>query len=138
MKKIAILFGCLLMILCLTGCNDNRYVKSVTYEEVTKMIEEKQSFILEVMSQDCSACKDFSPKLSEVTKEYEVTVYQLDIKNISSEDWSNFSDAYSVSSTPTTMFFTEGKEITVASRIDGSVSKDKIIAKFKAMDYIKE
>lgn len=138
MKKVIMLASSLLVLLCFTGCSNNQYIKNVNYEELTNMIEDNQSFILEVMSTDCSACQDFKPKLNEVTEEYKITVYSINIQDISSEDWTDFKSKYSVSSTPTTMFFTEGKEITVATRIEGSVSKDKIISKFKAMGYIIE
>lgn len=137
MKKIMTIIGCFVLISLLTGCGNSQYIKPINYSELKEKMEQNESFILEVMSTTCSACEDFKPKLESVVNEYKVTVYQLNTHDMSDEDWEEFSTTYSVTSTPTTMFITEGKEISVATRIDGSVSKDKIISKMKAMDYIK-
>lgn len=136
LKKIGLALGVLLLCFCFTGCSDKQYVKEISYSDFKKMIEEKQTFILEVMSSECSACKDFDPKIKEVANENKVTVHQLNIKKMSNEEWLEFSKNYSVSATPTTVFYTEGKEETVATRINGSVSKDKIVSKFQSMGYI--
>lgn len=138
MKKIITMIGSFLMICLLTGCGNNQYIKQLSYSEFKEKVEGNESFILEVMSSTCSACEDFKPKLESVVNEYKITVYQLNTHNLSDEEWEEFSNFYSVTSTPTTMFMTEGKEISVATRIDGSVSKSKIISKMKAMGYIKE
>ena len=138
LKKIGLVLGATLLCFCFTGCSNNEYIKEISYSDFKKMIDEKQSFILEVMRTDCSACKDFDPKIKEASNENKVTVHQLNIKKMSNEEWLEFSKIYSISATPTTVFYTEGKEETVATRINGSVSKDKIISKFKSMGYIEK
>ena len=67
MKNIFKVSLMLLVIFLLSGCS-NKYLKEISYNEYNKLIENKESFILEVMSAECSACKNFKPKLEEVTK----------------------------------------------------------------------
>jgi membrane-associated protease RseP (regulator of RpoE activity) len=43
-----------------------------------------------------------------------------------------------ISGTPTVLFYNDGVEKTVSSRINGSVSVDKIISKFKANNFLDE
>ncbi len=138
MKKIFACITILLASLCLTGCGGSKYIQEIDLKTLNEKVENKESFVLEVMRTSCSACQDFAPKLEEVTSKYEVTVYQINTEHLSEEDFNTFKDAYSVSSTPTVVFFTEGQELTVGTRIVGSVSKDKLISQLKFMGYIQE
>jgi len=132
MKKLKI---CLLLvsIFLLTGCSKG-FVKEISYDEYKKLIDSKETFILEVMREDCSACVSFKPKLESVANEYEVEVKVLNTDTLSEEEL----DSFGISGTPTVIFYIDGKEETTASRINGSVSTDKIISKFKASGFIKE
>lgn len=136
MKKIMMILVLLIACISLTGCGENAYIKEITLDEFNQKLENKETFILEVMSTTCSACKDFAPKLEEVTNKYKVTVYQLNTHNMSDEDYTSFSERYIVKSTPTLLFFNDGQELTVATRIVGSVSKDKVINQFKNLGFI--
>lgn len=132
MKKLKI--GLLLIcILCLTACSKS-YLKEISYDEYKKLIENKETFILEVMREDCSACQSFKPKLESVAKEYKIEVKTISTDNLSDEEL----DEFAISGTPTVIFYIDGEEQTTASRINGSVSKDKIISKFKASGFIEE
>ena len=138
MKRKLFVFLMLCGALILTGCGKPDNLKSLSYSAFQKKIESKETFIVEVMSDDCTACKNFEPKIEEVVKEYNITVYQLNIHTMSDEDYQKFASDFSITGTPTTMFITNGEEQSVAHRIDGNVSKDKIISKMKAMGYISE
>lgn len=132
MKKLKI---CLLLvsIFLLTGCS-NGFVKEISYDEYKDLINSKETFILEVMREDCSACVSFKPKLESVANEYEIEVKVLNTDTLSDEEL----DSFGISGTPTVIFYIDGEEVTTASRITGSVSTDKIISKFKASGFIKE
>jgi len=136
MKKIFKLSFMLLIVFLLSGCS-NKYLKEISYDEYKKLIENKESFILEVMSTDCSACKNFEPKLKEVTEEYKIEVKYINTSKLSKEETNRLYKKTGITGTPTIIFYTNGKEETKSSRINGSVSKDKIISKFKANDIIK-
>lgn len=136
MKRLFKVSLMLLVIFLLSGCQ-NKYLKEINYDEYKELIENKETFILEVMSTDCSACKNFKPKLKEVTEEYKVEVKYINLDKLSEEDYKNLFTETGISGTPTIIFYQEGIEETKASRINGSVSKDKIISKFKANNIIK-
>lgn len=123
-------------VLLLSGCGNNN-LKSLSYKELNKKMENGDTFFFEVVQDGCSHCANFTPKLKEVLNEYDVIGYQLNITNLSSEDYDAFYSKFGISSTPTTVFITNGEESSVLQRIDGNVSKDKIIAKLKSNNYIK-
>lgn len=132
MKKLKI--GLLLVsIFLLTGCSKS-FIKEISYDEYKDLIDSKETFILEVMREDCSACVSFKPKLESVANKYEIEVKVLNTDNLSDEEL----DSFGISGTPTVIFYIDGEEVTTASRINGSVSTDKIISKFKASGFIKE
>lgn len=107
---------------------DNKeYFISLNYEELNNKIENKDSFMLCVSSTTCSHCAQFKPKLKEIANDYKVELYYTDVDLYSEEDNKEFSDTYKITGTPTTLIFIDGKEVSVMSRIEGDVSKDKII-----------
>ena len=128
LKFILVLVGVLLI----TGCSKSN-IKEISYNEYKNLIDNKETFILEVMREDCINCKNFKPKLNEVAKEYNIEVKAISTDNLSDEEL----DVFGISGTPTVIFYKDGKEETTAARIVGDTSKDKIIAKFKASGFIK-
>ena len=138
MKKFiyfSILCICLLLI---TGCGGNKYLKEISYKEYKNLIKNKETFILEIMRTDCSACKDFKPKLTDVVNDYKIEVKYINTDHLSKKEIDKLYDDTGISGTPTVIFYTKGTEETVSSRINGSVSEEKIISKFKAAGYISE
>ena len=132
MKKLACLLAVILVLL-VSGCSKS-YLHEISYDEYKKLIEDKETFILEVMSSECSACKEFRPKLEDVTSTYQVEVKYINLDKLTSDQMGELG----VSSTPTVIFYIDGEEETTAARIVGSVKKDKIISKFKASGFIDE
>ena len=136
MKKIFKVSFMLLVIFLLSGCS-NKYLKEISYDEYKNLIKNKESFVLEIMSTNCSACINFKPKLEEVTKEYKVEVKYINTEKLSEKETKELYKEAGISGTPTVIFYKDGKEETKSSRINGSVSKDRIISKFKANSIIK-
>lgn len=137
MKKVFKFSFLCLLILFISGCEKN-YMKEISYSEYEKLIEDKETFILEVMKTDCSACINFEPKIKAVANEYKLEIKYINIANLSDEEHDALTKKTGVSATPTVIFYNDGEEKTVASRINGSVSKEKIITKFKANGFIAE
>lgn len=127
-KYILVLVG----VLFITGCSKSN-IKEISYNEYKNLIDNKETFILEVMREDCINCKNFKPKLNEVAKKYNINVKSISTDNLSDEEL----DVFGISGTPTVIFYKDGKEETTAARIVGDTSKDKIITKFKASGFIK-
>lgn len=137
MKKLFKFGFILVIIILLTGCEKN-YMKEISYDEYKKLIENKENFILEIMRTDCSACISFKPKITQVAKDYQIEIKYINTDHLSKDEYDKLFDDTGISGTPTVIFYHDGIEKTVASRINGSVSVDKIISKFKANGFIEE
>ncbi len=139
MKKLKGIIICMIGIFLITGCSSESGGRfdSISYQDYRKMIENKESFVLEVMSSDCTHCKNLKPKLQKVIKDYGVVVKVMNLEALSSEDYKAFTKEIGTQSTPTIIFYQEGYETSVATRILGDVSSEKIIQKFQDNGIIK-
>ena len=131
--KILVITMCIFFI---TGCG-NKSIKEITYKELTKSLENKETFILEVVQDGCSNCESYTPKFEKILKKYNLSAKQINLKKLSEEDNNSFSNMYNVSGTPTVIFIDKGEEISITRRIVGDVSEDKTISKLKVAGYIK-
>lgn len=113
-------------------------MKEISYSEYESLIDQKETFILEIMKTDCSACISFEPKIKAVAEEYKIEIKYINTTNLSDDEYDKLFNGTGISGTPTVIFYNEGVEKTIASRINGNVSKDKIISKFKANGFIEE
>ena len=132
---ILVLFLALFVTACSTG-NKNHLV-SLSYKEFNEKLENKDTFFVEVVQDGCSHCANFTPKLKSVLEDYDVVGYQLNLTDISDEDYSKFYSKFGISSTPTIFFVTNGEETSILERVVGNVSDDKVISKLQANGYIK-
>ena len=135
MKRILKLFSLLVVILLFSGCSSN--IKEITYSELEAKLENKESFILEIVQNGCSNCTNFSPKFNEILGEYEIEAFSINLSNITQEENKKLNNLYNVSGTPAVIFIEKGKEPSISRRIVGDVSKDKIKSKLKIAGYIK-
>ena len=119
------------------GCSSSSNIKEISLNEFNKKIENKENFVLYVGNEGCHNCVSYEPKLKEVLKEYNLTIYKLDNSKLSEDEFNKLNEKFSVSGTPTIMFITKGNEETTLNRIVGDTSKEKTIEKFKVNGYIK-
>ncbi len=126
-----------LVLFMITGCTKS-YMKEISYKEYHKLLDNKETFVLEIMRTDCSACIDFKPKITEFANEYKIEIKYINTDHLSDKDKDKLFDETGISGTPTVIFYNKGEETTKATRIGGSVSKTKIISKFKASGFLKE
>ena len=135
MKKI--LFSLIGVLFLLTGCGSNK-LHEITYDElVTKVKENKETFVLYVGSKTCSHCAEFKPKLEEVIDKYKLDVYYIDLANLSTSKYKAVMDKINSEGTPTTVYIVDGKTED-DPRIVGARDKETIIEFFKEIGYIKE
>lgn len=121
----------------------NFYNKSRLYEldvnDVVEKIKNKDSFILCISATYCIHCKDYKPKLEEISKEYKLNIYYINFDKYSSNEQDLFRDYISFDGgTPVTLFIRNGFEETTVNRINGNVSKDKIISKLESNGFIQK
>ncbi len=120
----------------------NYFNRSRLYEldvnTVIEKINNKDSFILCISATYCEHCKEYKPKLEDISKKYELDIYYIDFDKYSENEQQLFRNYISFDgSTPVTLFIKNGEEETTVNRINGNVSKDKIISKFKSNGFIK-
>lgn len=109
----------------LTGCSNNNVITDIEYSKLEELIDNKESFILEVMQTGCSHCEEFTPRFRAILKEENMEAYSINLYNLTEEDAEKFNKlTTSVSGTPTVLYFEDGKE--TSHKINGAVSNEKI------------
>lgn len=136
MKKIKYILLFLIFFLVL-GCSKNTNLEDITYNEYTNLIENKENFILEVMRDGCTHCESLKPKLVSIANEYDLEIKVINLAKLSDEDYNEFTSIIGTGSTPVVIFYKNGEEKSVATRIIGNVSENKIIDKLKDNGFIK-
>ena len=79
MKKLIAFSLIITLVLVVSGCTKDSNLKPISYQEFKEKVENQETFILEVMSSNCSACVAFKPKLRKVANEYDIIVRTIDI-----------------------------------------------------------
>ena len=110
----------------------------ISLKELEAKVENKETFPVLVTKDGCSYCELFKPTVEEVSKEYKVDIYQLNLSELSKEDETNLKDIFNVSSTPTILFIGKGVEKSTLNRIKGNTTKEKLVNKLILNEYIKE
>ena len=106
------------------------------YDEVMEKIENKESFILVVSQTTCPHCSEYKPVISKVLKDNDLIAYYVEFDTFSDDEKKEFNSIINFDSTPMTVFLKNGEESTVANRINGDASKDKIEKKLKSNGFI--
>ncbi len=124
-----------LFIVILTGCNNSNTITEINYSKLEDMIDNKDSFILEIVQTGCSHCEEFSPRFKAVLKTNNLKAYSLNLYNLNNEEREKFSKlTTNVTGTPTVLFFKDGSETSI--KINGAVSNEKIEERLKDAGYI--
>lgn len=133
MKKAKILILFLGILLLTSGCGKN-YLVQIDYDEYKNLIDQKETFVLEVMQDGCPSCKGIRPKLKKVAEKYGIEIKYIDINEVSEEGQKEIG----ADETPTLIFYIDGEEETTSARLIGNTSEKKIISKLQASGFIKE
>ncbi len=114
-----------ILALMLTGCSSSNVITEIDYSKLEEMIDNKESFILEVVQTGCSHCEEFSPRFRAVLKTNDKEAYSLNLYNMTDDEIEKFNElTTSISGTPTVLYFEDGKE--TSHKINGAVSNEKI------------
>ena len=126
-----------IFIIFLTGCGNNTStITDISYSELEEMINNDESFILEIVQTGCSHCEEFSPRFKAILKTHDLTAYSLNLYNLNEEDAKKFNELTTVSGTTTVLFFENGEETN--NRINGAVNNDKVEEELQEAGYIEE
>ena len=127
-----IVIGCFV----LSTMFEKEYLVEIKYDELLTKLDNKDSFVLLLSQTTCSHCKEFKPRLSSVARKYKLEVYYLETDLLDEETFNELKSKFWFSGTPTTIFITNGEEKTVATRINGQTTEEKIINKLKSNGFI--
>ena len=131
MKKILI---CLITIL-LVGCGNLKYTE-INYEQLKEKLDNKETFVLLLGSDTCSACANYETTMTKVMKDTKIEIFYVNLHLLSEEDYNKVYSKFVVNSTPTTIFIKDGEETTTYNRIVGSADYKTVIEKLKTLGYI--
>lgn len=149
-KKILIILGIVLSISAISAIIyasitlnkqqeiDDSYLIELSFEELEKKINNKESFMLIYTQTTCSHCHEFKPTLKRTLSEQKFYGYEIVIDKLNKSEKSKLNDIANVSGTPTIVFIKDGQEINSSSRLVGIKSKEEIINKLKYLGYIEE
>ena len=117
---------------------ESSYLIELTYDELAKKVENKETFILVYTQTTCSHCAEYKPILKRTLAKQELYAYEIILDKLTKEEKGKLNDIANVSGTPTTVFIKNGAEISTSSRLVGIQQEQKLISRFKALGYIEE
>ncbi len=115
---------------------EDSYLIELSYDELVKKIENKDSFVLVYTQTTCSHCIEYKPILKKTLYKNKLYGYEIVIDKLNTEEKAKLKDIANVSGTPTTIFIKDGVEISTSSRLTGIQSEDKLTNRFKYLGYI--
>ena len=122
--------------LILTGCSKGADLVDISYDDLAKKIQNKDSFVLYVGSSECSHCAEFRPKLEKVMEKYKLKVYYIDMSKVTTTKYNAVMKKVDGRGTPTTVYIKKG-QTQVSPRIEGDTDEDTTIEFFKDLGLIK-
>ena len=139
-KRAIVLFSVCVVILLgaiiLNAITSKSYLEEIKYDKLVEKINNKDSFVLLISQTICDHCKDYKPILRKVANDNKLVVYYIEFDLLTSDQKTKFKDLFVFDGTPVTVFVKNGVEETVAMRINGNSSIEKITAKFKSNGFI--
>lgn len=136
MKKILIV----IMLLFMVGCS-SKYdgYTELSYDELKQKYENKDTFVLVLGSETCSACAKYKGTMESVIKDKKIEIFYLDADKLVEEQYNKIKSKLGGQySTPTTIFIKNGLETSTYDRILGSAGYSEVIENLKRLGYIGE
>lgn len=148
MKRILIIIISLFMI---TGCGNKMYdnykitktgekntrVKTftnLTYDEYSKKIENKDSFVILLWQTGCSHCEEFEPKLNKIISHYNLDIYGLNLADLTQEQYAKVKNKTFIQGTPTMVYIKEGRN---SQKLVGSKDDKEVLEFLSDVGYLK-
>ncbi len=137
MKKKILFVIVAALLFVVTGCGKETTYHEVSYDELTKMINNKESFVLVIGSETCSACESYKPTMEKIITNYNVRINYINIYPLTQEQKAGLIGYVYYQNTPTTVYFVKGEATETYNHIVGAADYDKVLASLKKNGYIK-
>lgn len=127
----------ILSIILVFNNNNSKFtnLKEITYKEILKKQDNKEDFILIISRSNCSHCNTYKPKVDEIARKHNLTIYYINTDTLSNKE--EFKEEFKLNNaTPLTLFFKNGKETSILNRIEGDLSTKTVENQFKKMKFI--
>lgn len=138
MKKILLLVTLVFCVFGLTGCNKYTTYTEISYSGLMEKIDNKDTFAVVFGSSTCSACAKYKINMEKVIKSEQVEIFYVGLDKLSDDDYNKVYSKFVINSTPTTVFFREGVEVSTYNRIVGAANSTEIIKNLKKNGIIGE
>lgn len=138
LKYVVLLLIGTVFITTLTACQLGGNVKNLSVTSLKEKIENKDTFIVEVMRTGCSACESYAPTFNSVMGKYKLEAYQINTADLTDEESSELDSITYISGTPTTLFFVGGKLEDSYNKLVGAVTSDALKTRLKYLGFIEE
>lgn len=123
----------LMLVFVLTGCSSSK-LKSLSYEELTKKLNDKETFIVYFSTEENNSLEK---KLSNVLEDNGLEGYRVNINKITAEEKNTLQLAIPYED-PSIVFIIEGRDPSKLSHItDEEILTKHLIEKLKDMNFIK-
>lgn len=109
----------------------------ISVEDYKNKIANKEDFIIIFTQTNCGGCIRFKPVLNELLLEKNLTIFEIDLKQISEEDFFYFIDDCSIESTPTLVFYKDGIEMDSSTRLVGNNKAEVVEERLRTTGFIK-
>ena len=106
-------------------------LKELSVNDIKNKINYKENFILLISQSSCSHCISYIPKLEQLAKEKEMSIYYISVDLLSNKDRDEIDNLIDYSGTPTTIFYINGKE-DLSIRISGNTDYSHILDKYNS------
>lgn len=138
MKKILLFLTLIVCVIGMSGCN-SKYTtyEEVTYEQLTQIKEKNETFPLVIGSSTCSACEAYKVTMEAFIGKYNIKVYFIDLDKLTTEEKESLRVETNYDSTPTTVFYENGKITMSYNRLVGAADMQGVKKIFTENGYIK-
>ncbi len=137
MKKKILFVIVAVLLFVVTGCGKETTYHEVSYDELGKMIKNKESFVLVIGSETCSACESYKPTMEKIITNYNIRVNYINVYQLTQEQKAGLIKYVYYANTPTTVYFVNGEATETHNHIVGAADYDKVLASLKKNGYIK-
>lgn len=115
---------------CMTNkeeTNDNHIDEFKSYEHIININSidlNKEKFLFIVFTQeDCKVCNEYKNNLLDVTYDYDINFYQIDISSLTQKELKYWNNYFDISLIPSTLIIKDG---VIVSKYSGLLTKEKI------------